>query len=122
MEKKCIKVIDDDICNRKIQFKVKSEIMKWNRNYKEVDKKIWRVNFFFFLANFDLYNSAFQSLFSQIIRILKLLFRSFGTNFSCKVLCLQRETAFPLSRNKFLLSIGASLVGNTGFSITYGNM
>ena len=42
-EKKYVKVIDDDICNRKIEFKAKSEIMKRNRNYKEVDKKIWRV-------------------------------------------------------------------------------
>ena len=33
----------NDICNRKIEFKVKSEIMKRNRNYKKVDKKIWRV-------------------------------------------------------------------------------
>ena len=39
-EKKCIKLIDDDICNRKIEFKSKSEIMKRNRNYREVDKKI----------------------------------------------------------------------------------
>ena len=36
-------MIDDDICNRKIEFKAKSEIMKRNRNYKKVDKKIWRV-------------------------------------------------------------------------------
>ena len=28
MEKKYAKVIDDDICNRKIEFKSKSEIMK----------------------------------------------------------------------------------------------
>ena len=42
-KKKHVKVIDDDICNRKIEFKAKSEIMKRNRNYKEVDKKIWRV-------------------------------------------------------------------------------
>ena len=41
-EKVC-KVIDDDICNRKIEFKAKSEIMKMNRNYKKVDKKIWSV-------------------------------------------------------------------------------
>ena len=27
----------------KIEFKVKSEIMKRNRNYKEGDKKKWRV-------------------------------------------------------------------------------
>ena len=43
MEKKYVKVTDDDICNRKIEFKAKSEIMKMNRNYKKVDKKIWRV-------------------------------------------------------------------------------
>ena len=43
MEKKYVKVIDYDICNRKIEFKAKSEIMKRNRNYKEVNKKIWRV-------------------------------------------------------------------------------
>ena len=42
-EKKCVKVIDNDICNRKLEFKAKSEVMKRNRNYKEVDKKIWRV-------------------------------------------------------------------------------
>ena len=43
MEKKYVKVIDDDICNRKIEFKAKSEIIKRSRNYKKVDKKIWRV-------------------------------------------------------------------------------
>ena len=42
-EKKYIKVIDGDICNRKIEFKAKSEIMKMNRDYKKFDKKIWRV-------------------------------------------------------------------------------
>ena len=42
-EKKCVKVIDDDIRNRKIEFKAKSEIMKRNKNYKDVDKKIWTV-------------------------------------------------------------------------------
>ena len=26
-----------------MEFKAKSEIMKMNRNYKKVDKKIWRV-------------------------------------------------------------------------------
>ena len=33
MEKKYVKVIDDDVCNRKIELKGKSEIMKRNRNY-----------------------------------------------------------------------------------------
>ena len=42
-EKKYVKVIADDICNRKIEFKTKSDVMKLNRNYKKVDKKIWGV-------------------------------------------------------------------------------
>ena len=33
------KVIDNEICNRKIEFKAKSEIMKMNRNSKKVGKK-----------------------------------------------------------------------------------
>ena len=36
-------VLDNDICNREIEFKAKIEIMKRNRNYEEVDQKIWRV-------------------------------------------------------------------------------
>ena len=43
MEKKYVKVTDDDICNRKIKFKAKSEITERNTNYKKVDKKILRV-------------------------------------------------------------------------------
>ena len=39
--KKYVKVVDDDIGNRKIEFKAKSEIMNRNRNYKKVDKKIF---------------------------------------------------------------------------------
>ena len=85
-EKKYIKEIDDDICNGKIEFKARSEIMKRNRNYKEFDKKIWRIlkckemlrnvklHSVIFFTNFYLYNSAFESLFSQIIRNWKLLF------------------------------------------------
>ena len=42
-EKKYVKVTDNDICNRKIEFKAKSEKMKRNKNYKKVNKKVWRV-------------------------------------------------------------------------------
>ena len=42
-EERCIKAIDDDFYSRIIQFKVKNEIIKVNRNYGNVDKKIWRV-------------------------------------------------------------------------------
>ena len=41
--KKCVKVTDDDICNKKIEYKAKSKIMKRNWNYKNVDKKLWRL-------------------------------------------------------------------------------
>ena len=36
-------MIDDGNCNRKIEFKAKSEIMKMKSNYKRIDKKTWRV-------------------------------------------------------------------------------
>ena len=109
-EKKYVKVIDDYISNRKIAFKVKIEIMKRNRNCAKTDKKIWRVlecqeivalrDFF---TKSDLYNSAFESLFSQIIRNWEILFRSVGTYFSRKLLCLQRKSALLLCRKKFFI-------------------
>ena len=34
-------MIDDDIYNRIIEFKAKNEIIKMNRNYSNVDKRIW---------------------------------------------------------------------------------
>ena len=38
-EKKNVKVIDLDISNRKLVFKVKIEILKRNANHKKVNKK-----------------------------------------------------------------------------------
>ena len=35
-----------DFSNRIIEFKAKNETIKMNRNYSEVDKKIWRVKYF----------------------------------------------------------------------------
>ena len=115
--KKYVKENDDDACHRRTEFKAKSKIMKINRDYKKIDMKIRRVlKCKEIVALRDLQNSAFESLFSQIIRIWKLFFRSVGTYVFCKCLCIKRKTALPLSRNKFLLSIRASLVGKTGFS------
>ena len=115
--KKYVKENDVDACYRRTEFKAKSKIMKINRNYKKIDMKIRRVlKCKEIVALRDLQNSAFESLFSQIIRIWKLFFRSVGTYVFCKCLCIKRKTALPLSRNKFLLSIRASLVGKTGFS------
>ena len=36
-------MIDDDISNRKIEFKAKIEVIKRKTSYKKVDKKIGRV-------------------------------------------------------------------------------
>ena len=93
---------DDGICNRKIEFKAKRELMQMNRNYKKVDEKILRVwKYKGIVTKSDLYNSAFESLFSQITRIWKLFSRSVGTFFSCKLLRLKLKTTLPLSRKKF---------------------
>ena len=46
-EKKYIKMIDNEICNRKIEFQAKSGTMKMKKNYRKIErvfyKKIWRV-------------------------------------------------------------------------------
>ena len=46
-EKKYIKMIDNDICNRKIEFQAKSGTMKMKKNYRKIErvfyKNIWRV-------------------------------------------------------------------------------
>ena len=36
-----LKVIDDDIYYRIIEFKAKNEIIRMNRNYSNVKKRIW---------------------------------------------------------------------------------
>ena len=38
-EKNYVKVIDNDICNKEIEFKTKSEKMKMNRSYKKLTRK-----------------------------------------------------------------------------------
>ena len=38
-EKNFVKVIDDDISHRIIEFKAKNEIVKMSRNYSNIDKK-----------------------------------------------------------------------------------
>ena len=40
MKKKYVKVIDDDIYDRVIEYKAKNEIIKMNRNYSNVEIKI----------------------------------------------------------------------------------
>ena len=43
-EKKYVKVINDDICNREIEFKAKSDIMKMNRSCKKLTRKYGVLN------------------------------------------------------------------------------
>ena len=38
-------VIDDDIYNRIIEFKAKNEIINMNRDYSNIDKKVWSVKY-----------------------------------------------------------------------------
>ena len=45
-QKKYVKVIDDDICNRIIEFKAKNEIIKMDRNYSNVDQTYGELNTF----------------------------------------------------------------------------
>ena len=107
-DKKYVKVIHNDICNRKIEFKAKIKLTKRNRNYKKVDKKILRVLNFKeivalrgFLYKVWFVQFGIGKLFLQIIRTWKLLFRSVGTYFSFKVLCLQRKPVFRLIETSF---------------------
>ena len=77
-EKKYVKVTDDGICNRKMEFKAKRKLMKMNKNYKKVDEKISRVwKYKEIVTKYDLYNSAFKSLFSQITRIFSISWNLF---------------------------------------------
>ena len=119
-EKKYVKVIDDDIFNCKVEFKAKSETIQKNRNYKKVGKKILRI--FKILSKFWFVQLGFWKYVFADNENLEITFSTSWTYFSCKLLCLLLESALPLGRNKFLLSIGASLVGKLGFSITHGNM
>ena len=102
-------------CNKTIYFCLKTKFHRkgYVRNFL-LDSII-------FFTKFDLYNTTFQSLFSQIIWIWELFFRWAVSYLSCKLLCLQRKTALPLSRNLFLSTIGASLVEKADFFLTNGN-
>ena len=121
-------MIDNDICNRKIEFKAKSEIMKINRNYQKVDKKIWRVLKYkeiLVLRDF-LYKVC-------TIRLLKVRYHrqlEFGTyffdqlepTFLANFYAHNGKPVFRLVETKFLLSNGASMAGKAGFSLKHGNM
>ena len=72
--------------------------MKMNRNEKENMEsfKMYRqrqLHSVIFFTKFDLYNSTFESLFSQIIRTWKLFFRSVEAYFSCMPTTKNRSSA-----------------------------
>ena len=102
-------------CNKKTYFCLNTKLHR-----KENVRTFWLHSVIFF-TKFDLYSTAFQRLFSQIMRILEQFFRSVGSCFSCTLLCLQWKTVPLLRRNKFFLTIVPSLVGKTGFSLTHCN-
>ena len=61
-----------------MEFKAKRKLMKMNKNYKKVDEKISRVwKYKEIVTKYDLYNSAFKSLFSQITRIFSISWNLF---------------------------------------------
>ena len=61
-----------------------------------------------FFTKFEQYNTVFQSLFLEIIRIWELFFRSVRSYFSFKRIYLQGKTTLPLCGNQFLLTICTS--------------
>ena len=99
--RKCVKAMCKctKSCNNTTYFCLK---MRLNRKGK-VRNFLWHAVILF--TKFEQYNTAFQSLFSEIIRIWELFFRSVGSYFSFKLLLLQLKTALPTSRNQFLLTI-----------------
>ena len=55
-------MIDDDICNRKTEFKAKSETMKMKRNYKKLTRKYGESSN---VKRFSLRNFLYKVLFVQ---------------------------------------------------------
>ena len=70
-----------------------------------------------FFTIFDLYKSAIESLFSQILRIGNFFSDQLEPTFLANFYAYNRKQLFRLVE-----TIGASLVGKAGFSITHGNM
>ena len=99
-----------------------------NRNYQKVDKKILRVlkckkivglqDFLYKVCGIRLLKVCCH----RYLEFGNYFFNQLEPTFLAKLLCLQRTTAYPLTRNKSLLSNGASLVGKARFSLKHGNM
>ena len=55
-------VTHDDIYDRIIEFEVKNEIIKMNRNYSNVDKKIWTDKCFNGHHSYDKNNAGYVTV------------------------------------------------------------
>ena len=55
-------MIGDYIYNKIIEFKAKNEITKMNRNYSNVDKKIWRVKYVHKHHAYDKNNAGYVNI------------------------------------------------------------
>ena len=111
---KCIKS-----CNKITYFCFKT---KPNR---EGNIRIFLLYSVIFFTKFEQYNMAFQSLFSKIIRIWELFFRSVGSFFSFKLFTYNEKLLFHLVETNFFFNyqyiLSVYIVGKAGFSPTHGN-
>ena len=55
-------MIGDDIYNRIIEFKAKNEIMKMNRNYSNIEKRIWKDKYVHEHHAYDKNNAGYVSV------------------------------------------------------------
>ena len=55
-------VIDDDTYKRIIDFKAKSEIIKMNRNYNNINKRIWTDKYFHEHYAYDKNNAGYVNV------------------------------------------------------------
>ena len=96
----------EKICSQKINYmqinvhnKANYFCLKTKFYQKGNFQNFWMHSLIFFTKIDFQYNTDFQGLFSQVIRICELYFWSIGIYFSRKLLCLQRKTAPLLSRS-----------------------
>ena len=105
---------DDDIYNRIIEFKAKSEIIEMNRNYSNVDKRIWTDKYFHEHHSYDKYNAGYVNVgsFPQYIWCHCKLRKCVGERLCANVQSLaakqpilsQNETQLKRKRPKFLIA------------------
>ena len=117
--------MDKQLCANVQSLATKQPFLSQNETQSKRKRRKFLIALDFLYKVSIVYCTAFQSLFSEIIRIWELFFRSAGSSFSYKHLFLQWKTALSLSRNWFLLTIlyilSVYMVGRAGFSLAHGN-